>query len=165
MMNICEQWRQEIKALFPCGFVRISRETGFLFVSDFPVRAENAGAIRQALENAGYQVTIRGQIAFIDGTEEKYRQAAAAEFSCAAVKETESNSRLLYAARLMMEKGQEENTALCREVMRLTALKDGKGLEKLPEKIALCLRKQEPLSKLAGKILLHDISQREEKTC
>ena len=164
-MNIFEQWRQEIKALLPCGFLRISREAGFLFASDFPAREKDHESILQALERAGFQVTLRRQMAFIDGMEEKYLQAAEEDFSCAPVRETDANSRLLYAARLMMEKGKEENTALCREVMRCTALKDEKTLEKLPEQLALCLRKKEPLSLLAGKILRQYISQREEKTC
>lgn len=164
-MNIAEQWRQEIKALLPCGFLRISREAGFLFVSDFPARAKEHESILRALENAGFQVTLRGRMAFVDGTEEKYRKAAETELPGIPLRKVEADSRLLYAARLLMEKGKAENFALCREVMRLTALKDDKGLEKLPEQLALCLRKNEPLSLLAGKILRQYISQREEKTC
>lgn len=164
-MNIAEQWRQEIKALLPCGFLRISREAGFLFVSDFPARVQETERILQALENAGFHVTLRGRMAFLDGTEEKYRKVSETEIPGVSLRETDANSRLLYAARLLMEKGKDENFALCREVMRLTALKDDKGLEKLPEQLALFLRKNEPLSFLAGKILLQYISQREEKTC
>lgn len=159
-MNICEQWRQEIKALFPCGFVKISREAGFLFVSDFLARAGDTDAALQALEAAGFRVVIRGQMAFLDAKAEKYAQAAGMDMPCETVAETEENRRLLYAARLLTEKGNGENFALAREVMRCTALKDDKTLEKLPEWMALCLRKKEPLSQLAGKILLQYLSQR-----
>lgn len=164
-MNIAEQWRQEIKALLPCGFLRISREAGFLFVSDFPARTEERESILQALQMAGYCVIIRGQMAFMDGTEEKYRQAAEWKMPCCAVRKTDANMRLLYAARLMMEKGKDENFALCREVMRCVALKDDKALEKLPEQLALHLRKKEPLSSLAGSILLHYLNQKEAISC
>lgn len=164
-MNIVEQWRQEIKALLPCGFLRISREAGFLFVTDFPARAQEKESILQALENAGFQVTVRNGMAFVDAKEAKYHQAAETERPCVSVRETDANSRLLYAARLMMEKGRGENAGLCREVMRCTALKDEKALEKLPEQMALCLRKKEPLSALAGKILLDYLNQKEDIPC
>lgn len=164
-MNICEQWRQEIKALLPCGFLRISREAGFLFVSDFPARVQETESVLEALNRAGYQVTFRGQTAFMDGTEEKYRQAAKEDFPAVPVREGDANSRLLYAARLMADKGKDENFALCREVMRCTALKDDKALEKLPEQMAACLRKKEPLSALAGKVLLHYLNQKEAISC
>ena len=77
-MHIGEKWRNEIKALLPCGFVRISRDGAFLFVSDYPKRAEAAYPIHEALTRAGFTVTVERGMAYLDGGREKYREAVEA---------------------------------------------------------------------------------------
>lgn len=163
-MNICEQWRQEIKALLPCGFLRISRDGGFLFVSDFPLHVEKPEAIIRALKGAGFTVTLREKIACLDAAEEKYAQAAAA-MEMPPVCPMDRNPRLVFIARLLMGETEGECIPLIRFVMRCTALKDEKMLAKLPELLAVQKRKKEPLSPLAGKILLQYLAETEEKLC
>lgn len=161
-MNIVNLWRQEIMALLPCGFLKISREQGFLFVSDFPLRVPEAQKVQALMESAGFTVQIRKGMAFMDAGAEKYARAAA-EMPLYAPMETDENRRLLFLARLLTEG--EEGYSLARFVMRCTALHDEKALEKLPGLMALAKRKRQPLSPLAGKILLQYLMEKEEQTC
>ncbi|MBQ6951180.1 MAG: hypothetical protein IJN44_06785 [Clostridia bacterium] len=161
-MNIINLWRQEILALLPCGFLKISREQGFLFVSDFPLRIQDALYVQARLENAGFVVQLPKGMAFMDAGAEKYARAAAM-LPLYVPKERAENRRLLFLARLLM--AGEEGYALARFVLRCTALHDEKALERLPGLIALAKRKKQPLSPLAGKILLQYLMEKEEPPC
>lgn len=155
-MNICEAWKNEIKGLLPCGFVKISRDGGFLFVSDYPKRAENAFSLHRALVNAGFCVTVERGMAYLDGTLEKYRQAdAETGFPCLPPM-TEENARLHHAARLLAAQGgpvQTDSLFLVRHILRCSALADDKGLSLVPGMVARMKREKAALPALAGKIL------------
>lgn len=160
-MNIVNLWRQEIRGLLPCGFLKISREAGFLFVSDYPLRMEKAKEVHEKLAKAGFSVTVQKGMAYLDAGREKYEQAARKMPSFAAP-EGKGNKHLLFLDRLLMQ-GKEENFALAGYVLRCTALGDEKGLLKLPLLIALQKRKKAPLSPLAGKVLLQYVNEKQEE--
>lgn len=161
-MNILNLWRQEIMALLPCGFLKISREPGFLFISDFPLRSAHASEVQAGLKNAGFSVQVQKGLAFMDAAPAKYARAARL-LPIAAPPEREENRRLLFLARLLMQG--EEGYSLARYVLRCTALHDEAALQKLPGLIALAKRKKQPLSPLAGKILLQYLMEKEETSC
>lgn len=161
-MNILAQWRQEIAGVLPEGFLRISREEEFLFVSDFPKRAGDAQSVCEALWKKGFRTEIRGGLAYMDGNADVYARADAA-LPPVMPRESTENRRLLFIARLLGQ-GQEDFT-LARYVLRCLGLKDENGLMKLPGIIALRKRKKQPLSPLAGKILLHAIQEKEDQAC
>lgn len=165
-MHIGEKWRNEIKALLPCGFVRISRDGAFLFVSDYPKRAEQPFAVHAALTRAGFAVTVAGGMAYLDGTREKYREAAH-YFPAALPQMTASNARLFHAARLLTEKEvpfEAQPLFLIRHTLRGILLEDEKTLAQLPAMIALQKRMKQPLSPVAGGMLLQYLQQKEEET-
>lgn len=163
-MHIGEKWRNEIKALLPCGFVRISRDGAFLFVSDYPKRAEAAFPIHEALTRAGFTVTVEGGMAYLDGGREKYREA---DMPLSAFPEmTEENARLLFAARLLTEKQvpfESQPVQLIRHTLRGMMLEDEKLLLQLPGMIARQKRCKQPLAPAAGKLLLQYLQQKEEE--
>lgn len=164
-MNILREWQQAARGCIPAGFVKISREEEFLFVSDFLCRSSDPGAVQEALARAGFRVTIRGAVAYLDAEDALYRRAAEGSFCPPLVAETEKNRRLLFAARLMMTGPEGEDVSLVRHVLRCTAMKDEKALEKLPEEIAVRKRKRQALSSLAGKILMQYLLEKEGITC
>ncbi|MBQ4639865.1 MAG: hypothetical protein IJB69_05015 [Clostridia bacterium] len=162
-MNICEAWKNEIRGLLPCGFVKISRDEGFLFVSDYPKRMENTLALHRALVNAGFSVTVERGMAYLDGTLEKYRQAdAETDFPCPPPM-TEENARLHHAAHLLAAQGgpvQTDSMFLVRHILRCSALADDKGLSLVPGMVARMKREKELLPALAGKILFCYLSKK-----
>lgn len=156
-MHIGELWRNEIKALLPCGFVKISREGAFLFVSDYPKRTDDTEKVHAALEKAGFLVTLEKGMAYLDAAPEKYRQAWEEMKPLPLPVMTEENARLFYAARLLTEKAvsfDQQPLQLIRHVLRCTMLHDREGLGRLPGMIALQKRNKQPLSPMAGNILL-----------
>lgn len=163
-MHIGEKWRNEIKALLPCGFVRISRDGAFLFVSDYPKRAEAAFPIHEALTRAGFTVTVEGGTAYLDGGREKYREA---DMPLPVFPDmTEENARLLFAARLLTEKQvpfESQPVQLIRHTLRGIMLEDEKLLLQLPGMIARQKRCKQPLAPAAGKLLLQYLQQKEEE--
>lgn len=164
-MHIGEKWRNEIKALLPCGFVRISREGAFLFVSDYPKRVEAAFPIHEALTRAGFTVTVEGGMAYLDGGWEKYREADRLPLS-AFPEMTEENARLLFAARLLTEMQvpfESQPVQLIRHTLRGIMLEDEKVLMQLPGMIARQKRCKQPLAPAAGKLLLQYMQQKEEE--
>lgn len=163
-MNICEAWKNEIKALLPCGFVKISRDGAFLFVSDYPKRVETPFSVHEALTEAGFCVTVEKGMAYLDGSEQRYRAAEESVPLPPLPPMTEKNMRLMHAARLLLqeeESGEDRPLFLIRHVLRCCALKDEKGLERLHGMIAQRKREKKPLSPLAGKALLTYISEQE----
>lgn len=163
-MHIGEQWRNEIKALLPCGFVRISRDGAFLFVSDYPKRAANPFFVHSALTRAGFTVVIEKGMAYLDGSREKYRETEALLLPHPP-QITDQNARLFHAARLMTANKvpfDAQPLHLIRHTLRGILLEDEKALAQLPGMIARQKRLKRPLSPAAGMLLLQYLKQKEE---
>ena len=75
-MNPLLIWREELAGLIPRGGLRRDRG-GRLFVSDFP-RHENPGQVSSHLLAAGFLTEIRGPLAALDATKEKYQSLLSA---------------------------------------------------------------------------------------
>lgn len=161
-MNILALWRQEIEALLPCGFLKISRDGAFLFVSDYPLRAQDPFAVRRRVEEAGFLVLEKEGKAFLDASPARYARAAAQAQAPPEIKTTEENRRLCFAARLLLASPvapESQSIPLIRHTLRCTALNDHAGLCRLPAMIAAHKRAHLPLAPLAGHVLLSYLAQ------
>ncbi len=163
-MGSVDAWKNEIRALLPRGFLRISRDSAFLFVSDYPKHLENTFALHAALAQAGFEVTVKEGVAFMDGGREKYARLVEAVPPVLQPCMTERNMHLLHLARVLMGDDvalESQDIALIRQVMRCTALRDEQGLMLLPRMMAERKRKKQPLAPVAGMLLWEYLNEKE----
>ncbi len=152
-------WREEMRRLIPRGFLRRDQGDG-LFVSDYPRHGEEA-PVSEALRQAGYTVGLRGGLAHVDGSPEKYRALADGLPEGKAPLSEELFWLCSLAAHL--QKTGAEITADNLPLLRLTLKKldegDLTGLQRLlPPAVAEAQRKRVSPPRAVGQMVLYNIS-------
>ena len=154
MSGALDDWRREIRALIPRGFLRRDQGNG-LFISDYP-RFENAEKVTEALNLAGFLVSPGASLALIDGGFEKYQIL----FSHLPPQRAPSDDNLMLwglGKRLERYGGEtrEEDMPLLRAILKYL---DGENFAALQKELrpvfALSQRMGRPLPAMAGKLIL-----------
>ncbi len=157
-MSALVAWREELRRLIPRGFLRRDQGDG-LFASDYPRHGEET-PVSDALRRAGYTVDLRGSLAHVDGSVDKYR-ALAGSLRDAEPPPTEESFWLRSLALHLQRTGAEpcpENLYLIRLTLKALDAGDLPGLERLlPPAVAEAQQKHIPLPKAAGQLIIYAI--------
>ncbi len=166
-MKILDSWRGILRPLIPRGFLR--RDQGeYLLISDYPRHGE-AEKVTQAIEKAGFTVSVENGLARLDGTWETY-EALLRDWREPPAFVPKEESRYLYALAKRLCRAEtpwkQQPLAPLRLVLKCLDAGDWETLEdKLPPMIALLQREHRPLPSAAGILLLRSLDEKGENAC
>lgn len=160
-MSALEEWRQQIRALIPRGFLRRDQGEGLL-ISDFP-RFDGREAVIAALEEAGFIVVLAGVMARIDGSTRRYLQLQ--ERLRAFTDIPDDGALPLWAlgqrlARASVPLEEQPRSALRLTLKCLDAGEEEALLRLLPPRLAVLQRQHQPLPALAGALILDHLARK-----
>lgn len=167
-MSALDRWRKEIFSLLPRGFLR--RDQGDnLFISDYPRQCADAKKITALLKSKGFEVTVDGGLARIDGTPEKYAELIAASPPPGQLPLGKGNPYLYFLALRLLRTNTpalDQPSSALRLTLKCLDAGDEKALERLlPPLLAQFQRKKEPLPTAAGNWILCYLLEKEASSC